>query len=138
MERPNLFSLLTLFIGLFVGNRIHVGTEAAARRRGFRNLISRIMEDIRSADERELRRVHESSVAQVTTESTNIREDIHWWCRGRFDRSWRAYCDDTTKDFSKTNEWIADLAATPGLEFDYKLVRDELLRELKRIKKYAS
>jgi hypothetical protein len=137
MEGPNLFSLLTLFIGLFIGNRIRVGSEAASRRRIFRNCISCIMEDVRGAEAQDLKQVHRDSVVKIKTESTNIKEDIHLWNRRKFDAAWRAYCDTTAKDFSKTNEWIADLSKTPSLEFDYRLVRDELLRELELILKFA-
>jgi len=138
MDGPNVFTLLGIFVGLFFGNRLRLGSEAAGRRRNFRNCISCIMEEMRGVEEQELQRFYLASITKVTAESTNIREDIHWWNRHRFDVSWRAYCDTATKDFSKTDEWTACLAKTPGLEFDYRLVRDELLREIKLITKYAT
>lgn len=138
MDRPNLFSLLTLFIGIFLGNRIRLGSEAAQRRRIFRNCISCLIENMQGTDVEQLRQAHQNSISQITTESVNIREDIRRWNRNKFNKAWRAYCNTANKDFSKTDEWLAGMATEPGMGSDYKLVRDDLLRELRLIVKYAA
>jgi hypothetical protein len=138
MKDSILSSLLTGIIGLLLGNRLRLGSESDARRRSFRNFISRISEEFKAAKDQELRAVHQSSTAKITSEAANISEDIRRSRRHGFDRAWRAYCDPSTKDFSKTDTWAAELSKEEFAQFKYELVRDQLIHELSVIKKYAA
>jgi len=112
--------------------------ERRRAKQAFRIFVAKLSEEIKSAKQNTLRTIHQHSSVQLVSEALIITEDICSCNRQRFEESWRAYCDHANKDFSKTEEWDAEAAKMPGLEFDYKLVREQLLRELELIVKYAA
>jgi hypothetical protein len=125
-------------IGPIIGFYFARKSQKDARRRAFRDIAKLIHEQTRHAPENNVGEVHRTTSATLTTEALKITEDIHCWNRHRFEKAWRAYCDPANKDFSKTDEWHADAAKLPDSGSDYKLVREQLLRELQLIVKYAA
>jgi hypothetical protein len=100
----NIFiSLFSGLIGLLIGNRIKIESEAAARRRTFRDFIAILNEDFALEWKRaemfnandfenwDMLASHYASVPKVRAEAIKIREDIYWWKRPAFNKACIAY-----------------------------------------------
>ena len=135
MKDTILSSLITGLVGLIIGNRIQLGKEAAGRRRAFRDVLACLREEVLSSFRDDLWRVHASTSDKLKTAALKVSEDIHFWKRWRFERAWRAYSDQTTKNFKNTNPARVKMANDLGIKSE--LVKDQMVRELDRVKKCA-
>jgi hypothetical protein len=93
MQNTILISLFTGLIGLYLGHRLRIGSEAADRRRVFRNLITTLILEIRSEHDLHIYTTHRNSIPIIRVEAAKIKEDIVCWKRSKFDRA----CSDYDK-----------------------------------------
>ena len=119
MQNTILISLFTGLIGLFLGHRLRIGSEAADRRRVFRNFVTTQILKIQGQLDLHIYTLHRNSIPIIRVEAAKIREDIVYWKRSKFDKACSDYDKFKEEDY--------------GIPENYPIIRqnrEKLLRTL--------
>ena len=91
MESTILSNLLTGIICLYIGFRLHVGGDAAERRRLFRAQIDVFLAKVRDTHEGLIDEFHSDTLTTIRDECAKISSDVWWFRRRRFDEAAQQY-----------------------------------------------
>ena len=108
MDRPNLFSLLTLFLGLILGHWLRIGTDSAKRRREFRNFIHSVFIRFDGLHPTKFDETFDETIPLVKGACLEVFEDIRFWKRKGFIKYRDVYCS------LRHPNWDLPLVSTPS------------------------